>query len=168
MHRTLAALALACALLTPAMAASDGTEPDPVLTPGSVETQDLDIICHHKTGERRHATPAEKRGVYVAYGLANRRDGYCAAGGGCVLDDRIPLEVGGSNDTRNLWPQVKTGAFNQELKNVCENAAHKALCAGQIGVEAAQDIFRGDWTVGCAPYRVKARRRHTSEPETAR
>lgn len=38
MNRTaIAALALACALSTPAHAASDGTEPDPVLTPGADE-----------------------------------------------------------------------------------------------------------------------------------
>lgn len=151
MNRTvLAALALACALSTPAHAASDGTEPDPVLTPGAVETQSVQTICGQSTKARRHATPAEKRAVYRAYGLANRHDGFCAAGGGCVLDDRVPIEVGGANSPSNLWPQVKVGPLNQEQKNICENAAHKALCAGKISVEAAQAIFLGDWVSGCA------------------
>ena len=148
--RSLAVLALVAGLSTHALAASDGTEPDPVLTPGAVETQSVQTICGQSTKARRHATQAEKRAVYRAYGLADRHDSYCAAGGGCVLDDRVPIEVGGSNSPGNLWPQIKSGPFNQELKNICENAAHKAICDGKLSVENAQAIFLGDWVSGCA------------------
>lgn len=145
MTRTLlAALALACACC-PAMAASDGTEPDPVLTPGSVETQDIDIICHHKTGERRHATPSEKASVYTAYHLAGRHSGFCAGRVGCDLDDRVPLECGGRNDALNLWPQRGTGPYNQAQKNRLEGLCHRLVCAGTITPAEGQAWFLGDW-----------------------
>lgn len=140
------ALALAIALISPAIAAeSDGTEPDPVLTPGVVETRDVDIICHHSTKERRHATPAEKRAVYKAYGLANRHDGFCAAGGGCDLDDREPIECGGENSPANLWPQIRTGAYNQVMKNRLEGLCHRLVCEGKITPAEGQAWFLGDW-----------------------
>jgi hypothetical protein len=140
------ALALVAVLSGPALAAdSDGTEPDPVLTPGAVETQDLDIICHHSTKERRHATSAEKRAVYTAYHLASRHDGYCATGGGCVLDDRVPIECGGENSPANLSPQVKVGAYNQAMKNRLEGLCHRLVCAGKITPAEGQAWFLGDW-----------------------
>lgn len=143
--RFLAALTLVYALASPAMAASDGTEPDPVLTPGAVETQDIDIICHHKTGERRHATAIEKSAVYTAYHLAGRHDGFCAGPRGCDLDDRVPIECGGSNEPKNLWPQRGSGPYNQVQKNKLEGLCHRLVCAGTITPAEGQAWFLGDW-----------------------
>lgn len=143
--RLLIALALCARVSSAAWAAGDGTEPDPVLTPGSVETQDIDIICHHKTGERRHATEAEKAAVYTDYHLASRHDGFCASKVGCDLDDRVPLECGGRNDPLNLWPQRGTGPYNQAMKNRLEGLCHRLVCAGKITPAEGQAWFLGDW-----------------------
>ncbi len=143
--RSLAVLALVAGLSTPAHAASDGTEPDPVLTPGAVETQSVDIICHHKTGERRHATAGEKAAVYRAYKLANRHDGFCAGKIGCDLDDLVPIECGGMNSEANLWPQRGSGPYNQVQKNKLEGLCHRLVCAGKITPAEGQAWFLGDW-----------------------
>lgn len=163
MHRVLAALALACALSTPAHAASDGTEPDPVLTPGAVRTTDLHEICGHSTREFRHVTVTEKVAARRAYGILPPRDGWCAAGKGCdtEIDHLIPLTVGGGNppgSIANLWPMRGDGPDNYHVKDICEAKVGRALCAGKISVEVAQDIFRHDWKVGCQPYLTKAHR----------
>lgn len=143
--RPLFVLALVAGLSTHAFAASDGTEPDPVLTPGEVETQDVAIICGQSTKARRHATPAEKRAVYTAYHLASRHAGFCARHGGCVLDDRVPIECGGENSPANLSPQVITGPYNQAQKNRLEGLCHRLVCAGTITPAEGQAWFLGDW-----------------------
>lgn len=118
-----------------------------MLSPGKVETQDIAVICGQSTKTRRHATLSEKRAVYRAYGLANRHDGFCAAGGGCVLDDRVPIECGGENSPSNLWPQVMTGPYRQDRKNVIEGICHREICSGKITPAEAQAWFLGDWKV---------------------
>ena len=52
-----------------------------------------------------------------------------------VIDHLIPLEVGGSNDITNLWPQRKGDA---EQKDKLENELHARVCDGAIDVSTAQ------------------------------
>lgn len=160
MHRILAG-AFACLLSSHAWAVdSDGTRPDPVLTPGAVRTTDIHEICGHSTRQFRHVTVTEKVAARRAYGIVGERGSWCAAGDGCEIDHKIPLTVGGGNPSgsiANLWPQRPDGPWGFHVKDRCEASVGRALCAGRISVEAAQAIFRDDWTVGCAPYLTKAR-----------
>jgi hypothetical protein len=140
------ALALVAALSTSAHAVdSDGTEPDPVLTPGAVETGDLDILCHHKTAERRHTTQSEKNASFIAYGLANHHAGWCAGPHGCSVDHRVPLECGGADVPANLWPETGDGPYNQEDKNRLEGLCKRMICQGKITPAEGQAWFLGDW-----------------------
>ncbi|WP_342106264.1 hypothetical protein [Methylobacterium sp. SI9] len=158
----LAALTVMVFGIGPALALdSDGTRPDPVLTPGAVRTADRHAICAHATREFRHVTVTEKVAARRAYGIMGEHGGWCGAGG-CEIDHRIPLTVGGGNprgSIANLWPQRADGPFGFHVKDRCEASVGRALCAGRISVEDAQAIFRGDWTVGCAPYLARAPRR---------
>lgn len=166
MLRIALALALACAC-TPAWAVdSDGSKPDPKLTPGDVRTTDKHEICGHSTREFRNVSVTTKVAARRAYGLNSPRAGWCADGDGCEIDHLIPLTVGGGNppgSIRNLWPQRSTGPFGFHVKDRCEAAVGRAICAGKISVEDAQDIFRNDWTVGCQPYLAKVRRPRVSK-----
>jgi hypothetical protein len=148
MNRFLAALALACALYSHAWAAdADGIIPDPKLSPGAQPTQDLDIICHQKTGERRHTTEAEKNAVYRAYGLKTHRSGFCSGPHGCVIDHITPLECGGQDVTANMFPQKADGPYNQAKKNRLEGLCHKLVCEGKITPAQGQAWFMPDWRV---------------------
>lgn len=163
MVRFLAALALTASLSTPAHAATDGTEPDPVLTPGAVRTTDPHEICGHSTREFRHVTVTEKIAARRAYGILPPRDGWCAAGKGCdtETDHLIPLTVGGGNppgSIANLWPMRGDGPNNYHVKDRCEAAAGRALCAGKLTVQQAQDMFRTDWIGHCAAFMGEAGR----------
>lgn len=150
------ALALVAGLSSPAHALdSDGTEPDPVLTPGAVRTTDKAEICGHTTGEFRDVTATEKVAARRAYGLMSAHAGWCVGPEGCEIDHAIPLVVGGGNPTgsiANLWPQRSTGPNNYHVKDRCEAAAGRALCAGKLTVQEAQDMFRTDWIGHCAAF----------------
>lgn len=158
--RTLIALALAAGLSSHAWAAGDGTEPDPVLTPGEVRTVEKAEICGHRTGEFRHVTVTEKVASRRAYGIAGEFAGYCGnadANGkrGCEQDHRVPLTVGGGNSPgsiRNIWPQRPDGPFGYHVKDRCEEAVGRDICSGKITVGQAQAVFLGDWRVNCRPW----------------
>ena len=154
--RTLARAALACLALTsgPACAdLSDGTRPDPVLTPGEVRSTDRAAICGSRTRTVRHVPVTLKVAARRAYGIDGPRGGWCGAG--CEVDHRVPLAVGGGNtpgSIKNLWPQRPDGPGGFHAKDRCEAAVARAMCAGRISVADAQGVFLGDWTASCAPY----------------
>ncbi len=62
------------------------------------------------------------------------------------LDHLVSLEIGGApRDPQNLWPEIWTGDYGAHKKDTVENAAHKAVCDGQIALAQAQSGIAGDW-----------------------
>lgn len=149
-----AALALVCALASPAMAASDGIRPDPVLTPGAIRTTDKAEICGTKTSTVRNVSGSEKLAVYRRYGMV----GPSAAFPGTDLlppyevDHLVSLELGGSNDITNLWPEAYDQPLGAHQKDVVENRLHHLICAGRISVEDAQRAIATDWVAAYRTY----------------
>jgi hypothetical protein len=119
--------------------------PDPVLTPGAVRTVDKQEICHTKTVTVRNVPPVIKKQVYKSYHLDGNHTGYCDGPGGCEVDHLISLELGGSNDPKNLWPQPYDGPWNAHMKDKLENTLHKMICDGSIPVGQAQQEIATDW-----------------------
>jgi hypothetical protein len=65
----------------------------------------------------------------------------------CELDHLIPLELGGSIDARNLWPQPTcTSPWNSKEKDQLEKHLHSEVCAGALDLLAAQKEIAADWT----------------------
>lgn len=72
------------------------------------------------------------------------------------LDHLIPIEDGGfpgdtadPSDSRNLaqlWPESWTGTPNAHTKDLQENAAHAAICAGRITLKQGQDQMLANWS----------------------
>ena len=149
------ALALLASFSTHAWAIdSDGTEPDPVFTPGAIRTTDRAEICGTKTSAVRNVSGSEKLAVYRRYGMVGPSGTFpgTTLQGPWEIDHLVSLELGGSNDVANLWPQ----AFNQPMgaheKDALENKLHKLVCTGQIAVEDAQHDIATDWVAAYRKY----------------
>jgi len=70
-------------------------------THGVARTSDKNEVCTTATGTVRHVTAKMKQQVWASYGIsAVRRNGK-----NYEIDHLIPLELGGSNELSNLWPQ---------------------------------------------------------------
>lgn len=84
--------------------------------------------------------------MYQSYGLAGNHTGYCDTQQGCEVDHLISLELGGSNDQTNLWPQPYQGTpLNAHVKDQLENFLHAQTCAGNIALDQAQQEIATDW-----------------------
>lgn len=122
---------------------TDRTLPDPKLTPGvadpSVTVEQLRSPAFIKAA--RNVPASEKAKVYAEYGIKTHRAGQYE------VDHLISLELGGSNDIRNLWPQSYTGTWNAHLKDRLENELHRRMLAGTITLDEAQRKIGANWII---------------------
>lgn len=114
--------------------------PDFACSPGAVLTTDSKIICvSGYTKTVRNVTEATKKKVFAEYGIPySQRSNY-------EVDHIISLELGGSNDISNLYPEsylIKNGA---KTKDIFENYLHKQICNGKMEVAEAQRQISSDW-----------------------
>merc|ERR1719387_1426108 len=62
------------------------------------------------------------------------------------MDHLISLEIGGSNDASNLWPQPYTGQqWNAHVKDTLEQRLKKEFCEGTSTLEEVQKCIASDW-----------------------
>jgi len=116
---------------------SDGhSRPDPVLTPGQVLTTNLMQIC--KTGYSRtvrNVNAAEKAKVAAAYK-------FTGTSSSVEYDHLISLELGGSNDPTNLWPEPIVDAH---VKDGLEAHLRAEVCKGNMNLADVQTRIAADW-----------------------
>jgi hypothetical protein len=93
------------------------------------------------TASVRNVSAATKRRVFAEYGIAN------PPSGAYEVDHLIPLELGGSNDIRNLWPEAYAGADNARDKDTWENRLKSQVCAGTTTLAVAQDEIIHWWVL---------------------
>lgn len=86
-------------------AAASAQLPNPDVTPGVVRTTDASEICakSFRTKPFRKTTSAMKKQACAEYGIKA-----CPKQGVMEIDHLLPLELGGLDDVRNLWPQLAT------------------------------------------------------------
>lgn len=138
--RTLLTVIAFAASFAPAAAAL----PDRGLTPGGVLERDATHVCVVGNARRHRAVSYKIRDrVYLAYGIprGHRKGLY-------RIDHLIPLELGGSNDMRNLWPQPYG---DSKLKDRVEGELHQAVCSGAMPLDAAQRAIARDWHTAVPP-----------------
>jgi hypothetical protein len=63
----------------------------------------------------------------------------------CEVDHLMPLELGGSNDTRNLWPQPDAPRPGWGEKHQLEDELHAEVCAGKMPLADAQRCIASNW-----------------------
>jgi hypothetical protein len=117
-----------------------GSLPDPDCTPGSVFTVTAERVCASGYAKSaRDVSSSLKRQVYAEYGILTHGPNEYE------VDHLISLELGGSNDIANLWPEsaVPNPGFHE--KDKVENFLHDQVCKGKISLEDAQFIIARDW-----------------------
>ena len=86
---------------------------------------------------------SEKHQVEVEYGLAPK--GY---GSTLEIDHIVSLELGGSNDIANLYPEKATlpgSAPGYHVKDKLENKLHDLVCDGTMSLRNVQRQIAANW-----------------------
>lgn len=120
--------------------ASNAVLPDSDCTSGAILTTDISVICKSGyTKTVRNVTTAEKKKVFAEYGIPySQHSGY-------EVDHLISLELGGSNDISNLWPESYSIKNGSRTKDTFENYLHKQVCTGKMAIEEAQQEIATNW-----------------------
>ena len=124
-----------------------GQLPDPRCTPGSIDPAVTQANIHHTicvSGYTSKVRPSENQTerfkydvAYPAYGTPRTER--------TELDHLVSLELGGSNDAANLWPENYRGFLNADDKDRVENYLHDAVCSGRMPLQTAQEAIARDW-----------------------
>lgn len=121
--------------------------PDHAITPGATLRVSKGTVCEKRYASgARNVTDSEKRQVYQEYG-ATEKSGVC-----CEVDHLISLELGGSNDIANLWPQPYEPRPGAHEKDALEDKLHAMVCRGDISLPDAQKAIRTDWYAAYEKY----------------
>ena len=130
--------------------AADGKKPDPDCTPGAAMGISTTAVCTTSTRGRRHVTDSMRKEVFAAYGLS-----FPQPSGKFEVDHFIPLELGGSNEIANLWPQPADPIPGFHQKDCAEDYLHAQVCkAKTMTLAEAQRALAGDWLT---VFRTKAK-----------
>jgi hypothetical protein len=108
------------------------------MTPGETQVVALKLICtpgYSKSA--RYVPDKEKRQVFADYGIPQS--------GKCEVDHLDSLELGGTNNLKNLWPQRYRGRLNAHMKDALENRLHWLVCHGRLDLAEAQREISTDW-----------------------
>lgn len=113
--------------------------PNPKLTPGDVLAVTRDELCNGGYTSPAAKIPiALKRHVFDRYKTRPQAGGY-------NVDHLIPVNLGGTNSLKNLWPQPLSSEWNYHMKNKLEGKLYKMVCNGTISLDRAREEIASDW-----------------------
>ena len=118
-----------------------GALQDAACTPGAIfASATKDQICQSGYASSvRNVPTSEKNQVYAAYGIAHHLAGQYE------VDHLVSLELGGSNDIANLWPEAASPTPGFHQKDQVENYLHDQVCSGAISLQQAQIEIATNW-----------------------
>jgi hypothetical protein len=120
-----------------------GSNPDRRCSPGAYYSRlTAPVICSpgFRTGAIRDVPQSEKFQVEREYGMPASYYGRSIE-----IDHIVPLELGGSNDIANLYPEPGSGDASYYVKDELENKLHDLVCAGGITLRTAQQQIAVNW-----------------------
>ena len=120
-----------------------GANPDRRCSPGAYYSRlTKRVICSasFRTSSIRNVPQSEKYAVEAEYGMAQRLYGRTLE-----IDHIISLELGGSNDIANLFPEKASPAPGYHVKDKLENKLHSMVCSGQKSLRSAQREIATNW-----------------------
>ncbi len=115
--------------------------PNQACTPGKIlEGVGKDQICLAGYAKSvRNVPESEKNEVYAEYNISTRQPGEYE------VDHLVSLELGGSNDIDNLWPEPASPTPGFHEKDKVENYLHEQVCSGLMALADAQRIIATNW-----------------------
>ena len=118
-----------------------GGLPAVACTPGAIiPTGTKDQICTPGYASSvRNVPVSEKDQVYAEYGITHHLAGQYE------VDHLVSLELGGSNNLANLWPEATSPTPGFHEKDKVENYLHDKVCAGAISLHSAQQEIATNW-----------------------
>src|SRR5512142_879538 len=110
---------------------SQNALPDPACTPGAIlPDATKDAVCvPGYSSQTRNVPESEKNQVYAEYGITSHKAGQYE------VDHLISLELGGSNDIANLWPEPAEPRPGFHEKDKVENYLHQQVCSGALSLQ---------------------------------
>ncbi|HEX9012991.1 MAG TPA: HNH endonuclease signature motif containing protein [Anaerolineaceae bacterium] len=119
----------------------NGKLPDRACTPGDImpNATKAEICQSGYASSVRNVTTQEKDAVYSEYGIASHTSGEYE------VDHLVSLELGGSNDISNLWPEAASPTPGFHQKDEVENYVHEQVCSGAISLADAQKQIATNW-----------------------
>jgi hypothetical protein len=110
-------------------------------TPGDIfPNATKDVICQSGYASSvRNVPTSEKNEVYAEYGITHH------SAGQYEVDHLVSLELGGSNDISNLWPEAASPRPGFHQKDKVENYLHDQVCSGAIPLRQAQYEIATNW-----------------------
>lgn len=135
-----AALHLGQRTKTSGCQAHDGL-PDGACTPGAVfSTATRARICVAGYSKNvRNVPDSVKAQAFSEYGIKSHRTGQYE------VDHLISLELGGTNDIANLWPEAANPRPGFHEKDRVENYLHDQVCSGAMTLQQAQQQIATNW-----------------------
>jgi len=120
---------------------AQGPLPDQICSPGDIfPDATADIICQKGySASVRNVSQDLKDQVYAEYGIKTHKAYEYE------VDHIISLELGGSNDIKNLYPEAAVPVPGYHEKDSYENYLHKQVCIGNITLREAQRMIATDW-----------------------
>jgi hypothetical protein len=120
-----------------------GPRPDRRCSPGAYYSKlTTGVICAvgFSTSSIRNVPQAEKDAVEREYGMTPGRYGRTLE-----IDHIVSLELGGSNDIANLFPERADARPGYQAKDRLENRLHDLVCSGAMTLRSAQRRIAADW-----------------------
>ena len=118
-------------------------DPDARCSPGALYSKlTKAVLCSSgfRTSSVRDVPQSEKFAVEREYGLAPGLYGRTLE-----IDHIVSLEIGGSNDIANLFPEKAKPSPGYPEKDKLENRLHAMVCANQMTLRAAQQQIAANW-----------------------
>jgi len=114
---------------------------DAACTPGAIlaNATKTDVCTSGYAKSVRNVPQSEKNQVYAEYGIARH------TAGEYEVDHLVSLELGGSNDISNLWPEAASPKPGFHEKDKVENYLNSQVCSGAISLQEAQVEIATNW-----------------------
>jgi hypothetical protein len=118
----------------------NGPFPDTTCSPGAILPVTATQVCVSGYSKSvRNVSTKTKNAVFAEYGITSHPTG------AYEVDHLISLELGGSNDIKNLFPEAAEPKPGFQEKDKVENYLHSQVCKGTISLATAQKQIATNW-----------------------